>query len=96
MNYRHFKEKTKWLCLATDGLFLIVNIYLRVKHRFDSTNYFDSANFAGLLTLSACILALATLFFGVISFPRWQSVFALLIFAYALYWALYIPPYAVS
>ena len=95
MNNRQFKEKAKWLGLVTGGLFLVVSTYLE-KYVINDTNFFDRANFAATLQLSAVVFALATLLFGATSFPQWQSIIAILIFAYALYWVLFVPPPAIS
>ena len=90
MTYQRFKEKARWLGLVSGGIFLTINIYLRVKF------VFESGNFAGTLVLIAYLAAVSTLAFGIVSFPHWQSFISLVVFAYALYWALFMRPYGIS
>jgi len=90
MSYQQFKEKARWLGLVSSGIFLIINIYLRVKF------VFDSGEFAGRLVLIAFLAALTTLALGIVSCPRWQSFISLGVFAYALYWALFMRLYGIS
>lgn len=84
------KDRAKWYGLATGTLFLIVTTYLRVKF------VFDSANLAGPLLMAAIILAVLTLLFGLLSFPRWQAWIALAVSAYAFYLLLFTRLYGID
>ena len=74
------KDRVKWFAMISAGVFLASSTYLHVKWVFESGNH--AARWYGLATLSA----LTTLVLGALSLPRWQSFFALAVFAYAIYW----------
>jgi hypothetical protein len=85
-----FADKAKWYCVVSAIIFISISSYLRVKF------VFDSGRTAGILFLAALLFALLTFVFALFSFPRWQSFVAFLVFAYAVYWALFTPGYAIS
>lgn len=84
------REQARWYAFLSGILFLTVSTYLRVKF------IFESANIAGSLLLVSMILAALTLFFGLLSLPRWQAWIALAISGYALYWLFFSRHYGLS
>jgi hypothetical protein len=81
MSFRAFREKSKWWCLATASVFIVVSSYMRMKF------IFEWGNNGGALLLLALISACVTLILGLISLPRWQSFVALAVCCYAVYWS---------
>ena len=74
------KDRVKWYAVVSAGLFLASSTYLHVKW------VFEFGNVAGGLASLATLSALTTLVLGLLSLPRWQSYFALAVFAYSIYW----------
>lgn len=74
------RDRIKWYGVVSGGLFIATSTYLNVKW------VFESGRVAGRWYLIAILSALATLLLGLLSLPRWQSFFALAVFAYAIYW----------
>ena len=90
MNYKTFKNGSKWCSLVTAAISLITITF--VKWTF----VFDSGNTAGKLILILIGAAVLTLIFGVIALPRWQGFVALVVFGYVGYCILFTPLYALS
>ena len=74
------KDRVKWYAVVSAGLFLASSTYLHVKW------VFEFGTVAGGLASLATLSALTTLVLGLLSLPRWQSFFALAVFAYSIYW----------
>ena len=85
-----FKEKAGWLSQICGVIFLIIHAYMRSKF------IFESGNTAGTLLLVSTVAALLTFVLGIVSLPRWQGFVALAISAYAAYWLVFEPHYAIS
>lgn len=90
ITFRAIKDWAPWCGLVTGGLFLLGSTYMRVKF------VFDSGNIAGALLMVLIILAVLTLFFGLLSLPRWQAWIALAASGYAFYLLVFTRLYGIS
>ena len=79
MHSAKLTNAAKWLGPASGLLFLAISLYLRLNNQRDSTQ-------AMPLILCAIAASLLALGFGLVSLRRWQSMVALGIFIYSVYW----------
>jgi hypothetical protein len=86
----NIKEYSKWLSQITAAISLIVLVFIKSKHTF------DSGNVAGNLVLITMTTAGLSLVFGIASLPRWQGFVALAVFSFVTYYILFTPLYALS
>lgn len=89
MNYKTFKEYSKWLSQISAVISLIIVVFLQSKRVFIN----DSV--PGTLVLIAMIIAVFTFIFSVIALPRWQSFVTLAVFIYVTYSLLFTPLYGI-
>jgi len=82
------KDRIKWYGLISGCVFLGASTYLHAKYVFRDTRV------ANALLLTAMASAPLSLILGLMSLPRWQSLFTLAVVMYALYWFTQ-PPYAI-
>ena len=83
MSLLKLREQARWYALSAGMMFIIVNLYVRMKF------VFEPGPTPGTLLIFSIFLAILTLAFGLLSIPRWQSWIALAIFCYALYWVFF-------
>lgn len=90
IEFRFIKHWAKWYGLTTGALLLIITTYMRIKF------VFQSENFAGSLLMTAIVLVILTLLFGLLSLPKWQAWTALAISGYGFYLLLFTRLYGIS
>jgi hypothetical protein len=73
------KEEAKWYGVVSACLFLVVSTYMQM------TTAFHDSTLPTILNYLEFISALAALIFGLLSFPKWQSLFALAVWLYSFY-----------
>jgi hypothetical protein len=78
----------EWFAAISAGLFIIISTYMQIKLGF------VIAWIGSVLYLCELALAVLTLVLGLLSFPRWQSIFALVIWLYSFY-RFSQPPFAI-
>lgn len=74
------KIKVEWWGVISGYLFLAVSTYTRLM------SVYFGADVRASLYLLAVASALSSLTFGLLSFPKWQSYFALAVWLYSFYW----------
>jgi hypothetical protein len=75
------KDRMKWFAVLSGCTFLAISSYIKYVRMVYYIG--EEARFHMQLAILA---ALATLVFGLMSLPRWQSFFALAVFAYSFYY----------
>ena len=90
MDYKIFKEYSKWLSQIFAVVSLITIVYVKSKWLF------VTGSNGGFLVLISLIAAILTFIFGIVSIPRWQGFVALTIFCFVMYCILFTPLYAIS
>ncbi len=73
------KDEAKWYGVASAGVFLIVSTYMLTTFAF-----YDST-LPRILCYLEFTSALGALIFGLLTFPKWQSYFALAVWLYSFY-----------
>jgi len=73
------KFKVEWFGVISASMFLLVSTYMQM------TFAFSDAWVGRLLHHLEFTAALAALTFGLLSFPKWQSYFALAVWVYSFY-----------
>ncbi|HRH41500.1 MAG TPA: hypothetical protein PKY82_07625 [Pyrinomonadaceae bacterium] len=89
MNYKTFKEYSKWFSQISAATSFIIIVFVKSKW------IFESGTAAGKLVLTATIAAILALIFGAVSLPRWQGFVALTVFCYVAYSILFTSLYAI-
>ena len=79
MKPQSMRPSVGWYGVISACVFLVVSTYML------TTVAFYDVTLPRILNSLEFVSALAALFFGLLSFPRWQSYFALAVWAYSFY-----------
>jgi hypothetical protein len=82
MTFRSFRDKAAWAALA-GGLTVVAAQWWAHSHYVDRVHWIDRT--PGSVNALGFLLTLLTLLLGSITFPRWQSLVALLAVAWVLF-----------
>jgi len=90
MRYRKFKALSGPLSLIFSVISLILILYIKAVH------VFESASLAGFLVLMALASAFLAVGFAVVAFPRWQGFLAFAVACYVGYCVIFGPLYFIQ
>ena len=76
---RSIRFNAGWFGVVSGSLFLVVSTYMQLAW------VFGDVRVGRILNHLEFTAALSSLIFGLLSFPRWQSLFALAVWAYSFY-----------
>ena len=78
-NPQSVKDEAKWYGVISACVFMVISTYMLI------TFVFYDLRLPRILTYLEFTAALSALIFGLLSFPKWQSYFALAVWVYSFY-----------